>query len=195
MATGGSVTNPTRFEPVSLSLSHVTAICQRGLYVMQRRPGSGYQLSVNTVAENCILMTDSDAPLYDFVGVSDVAEGDLQFGGGNNIYPNPNALFLRFRGQSGGATQFAVGKRDLKWSDERNPQTGDPWRPALDLSLPPHERTKDEFKLSAEMTIDAGFDSSVLPETTADSTPAPAESDDSQGESEAPVPADAAPAE
>jgi hypothetical protein len=196
VATGGSVTKPTRFEPVSLTLSHVTAICQRGLYLMQRRPGSGYQLSVDTVADNCILMTDADAPLYDYVGVSDVAEGDLQFSGGNNIYPNANALFLRYRSQVvDDGTKFTVGDRDLKWSNERNPQTGDPWRPALDLSRPPHSRTKDEFKMSAAMTSDAGFDSSVLPETTADSAPAPAASSDSQGESAAPVPADIAPAE
>jgi hypothetical protein len=176
VATGGSVTNPTRFEPVSLSLSHVTAVCQKGLYVMQRRPGSGFQLSVDTAAENCILMTDFDAPLYEFLGVSDVAEGDLQFRGQNNIYPNPNALFLRYRSQAGGAaTQYAVKERNLKWSEERSPQTGDPWRPALDLSLPPHSRTKDEFELSAGMTIDAGFDASQLP-VTADAEPAPAAS-------------------
>jgi hypothetical protein len=190
IATGGSATKPTRFEPVSLTLSHVTAVCQRGLYLMQRRPGSGYQLSVDTVADNCILMTDADAPLYEFLGVSDVAEGDLQFSGGNNIYPNANALFLRYRSQAGdGGTKFTVGDRELKWSNERNPQTGDPWRLSLDLSLPPHARTKDEFELSAAMAADAGFDASQLPETAAEAPPKASQPDGPEGEAATAAPA------
>ena len=141
-------------------------------------------------------MTDADAPLFEFLGVADVAEGDLQFGGQNNVYPNANALFLRYRSQAGGvATQFPVSERNLKWSEEKSPQTGDPWRPPLDLSLPSHSRTKDEFKMSAAMTIDAGFDSSALPETTADAVPTPAESSDSADESAPAAPATTAPSE
>jgi hypothetical protein len=117
-------------------------------------------------------MTDEDAPLYEFVGVANVAEGDLHFSGQGNLYPNPNAVFLRYGGQSGSPPiEFALSKRGLIWSEERNPQTGDPWESELDLSLPPHSRTKDDFEPTAAMTIDAGYDSSQLPNAAAEQPP------------------------
>ena len=110
--TGGSTSNPTSFDVVTVKLAHVTAVCRQGLYQVERRPGSGYQLAVDVDAQDCILMTDEDAPLYDFVGVSDVTQGDLQYGGQGNLYPNSDALFLRFRGQPGDApTEFALKQR------------------------------------------------------------------------------------
>jgi hypothetical protein len=72
---------------------------------------------------------------------------------------------LRFRGQPGNApTEFALKQRGLIWSKEKSPQTGDPWRPALDLSLPPHTRDKDDFETNAAMAVEAGFDGAQLPE-------------------------------
>jgi hypothetical protein len=122
-----------------------------------------------------ILMTDEDAPLYDFVGVSDVTQGDLQYGGQGNLYPNSDALFLRFRGQPGDApTEFALKQRGLIWSREKSPQSGDPWRPALDLSLPPHTRDKTDFEINAAMAVEAGFDGAQLPEVMPPAAAAPA---------------------
>lgn len=165
IATGGSTSVPTRFEDISISLVHVTAICRQGLYQVMRRPGTGYQLALDVDAQNCILMTDQAEPLFDFVGVSDVAESDLQHAGQGNLYPNPDAVFLRLRGHSAGPpTEYALKKIGLIWSKERSPQTGDPWRPALDLSLPPHLRDKNDFEIPSAMPIDAGFDPEQLPE-------------------------------
>jgi serine/threonine-protein kinase len=173
ITTGGSTSNPTRFEPIKIDLSHVTAVCRQGLYQMQRRPGTGYQLSVDTSADHCILMTDPNAALYEFIGVSDVAQGDLEFSGEDNVYPDPNAIFLRYSQQSGQpGTQFAIADRKLIWSpNEKNPHSGMPWRNSLDLSLPPHTRDKDDFEIDAAMTIEAGFDGSQLPDAAAEAAP------------------------
>jgi hypothetical protein len=172
ITTGGSTSNPTRFEDIAINLIHVTAVCREGLYQVERRPGAAYQLAVDVVAEQCILMTDEQSPLYEFVGVSNVAQGDLHYDGQGNLYPNPNAIFLRYRGAGGNLpVEHSLKQRGLIWSEERNPQTGDPWESELDLSLPPHSRTKFDFLPTAAMTIDAGYDSAQLPEAAADQPP------------------------
>jgi hypothetical protein len=190
IATGGSTSVPTRFEDISISLVHVTAICRRGLYQVLRRPGTGYQLALDVDAQNCILMTDEAEPLFDFVGVSDVAESDLQHAGQGNLYPNPDAVFLRFRGQSAGPpTEYALKKIGLIWSKERSPQTGDPWRPALDLSLPSHSRDKGDFQVPAAMPIDAGFDPEQLPDIIPPVAAAPSEAAPVHAPAASPAPA------
>jgi hypothetical protein len=164
------MTEPTRFESIAINLARVTASCRQGLYQMKRRPGSAYQLAVEVAADHCIFVTEPGAPLYEFIGVSEVAPKDLHCEGQFNLYPHSEALFLRFRsGQPGDmASEFAVKDRTLVWSAERNLQRGDPWRQPLDLSSPAYARTKDQFQVDSAMTIDVGFDPAALPTVTAE---------------------------
>jgi hypothetical protein len=80
---------------------------------------------------------------------------------------------LRYRPQSGQAgTKFEIKEPNLVWSaTEKNPHSGMPWRSALDLSLPPHTRDKDDFEIDAAMTFEAGFDGTQLPDAAAEAAP------------------------
>lgn len=170
METGGSATNPTRFEPINIDLLRVTASCSQGLYQMKRRPGSAYQLSVNLMADHSILMTDVDSPLYEFIGVSNVSAGQLHCDGQDNLYAHLDGIFLRWRSDKPGELpqQFALKDRDLIWSEESNPRLGIPWLQSPDPALPTHARTKADFAIDQAMAAEAGFDPALLPDVAAE---------------------------
>jgi serine/threonine-protein kinase len=163
--TGGAQSSPTVFETVSLHLNAVTAICRQGLYQMKRRPGAAYQLSLDVTAQHCILMTDREVPLFEFIGAAEITSDDLKCVGEENLFPDLETIFLRLRsGQPNEAPQtFPIKQRGLAWSQERNPQVGNPWADPVDLSLPASARTKDDFVLD-DPTDTVGFDPAALPE-------------------------------
>ncbi|HEX5103882.1 MAG TPA: protein kinase, partial [Pirellulaceae bacterium] len=172
METGGTVSNPTSFEPIYIDLTRVTAWCGQGVYQMRRRPGAAYQLSVDARADHCIFKTDADAPLYEFIGVPAVAEQDLQFDGEYNLYTDPEVIFLRRRGDRPGdpVENVQIKQPRLLWSQERNLQAGRPWIEAPDLTIPAYRLTTADFAVDEGLSNGAGFDEATLP----DMSPPPA---------------------
>lgn len=131
---------------------------------MQRRSGAGYHYGLDVSASHCILVTDPQAPLYEFVGVSDLSPSDLRCTGELNRYSHPDVAFLRF-GAGGRADQATT--VDLKdrqtWSTESQPRPLDQWRMPPSFSRPAHEQTPADFLLRPDVVIDAGFDPTILP--------------------------------
>jgi hypothetical protein len=163
--TGGSSTNPKWFDDISLHLTRVTASCRQGLYQMKRRGGNAHQFAMNMSADQCILATDPQSPLFEFVGVTSVSESDLNCDGNGNRYPHPDVLFLRYRSGAAGETpqDYDFGQRS-QWSEERSPRPGVPWQETPDWNTPAHAKTKANFLLDDSAAADAGFDPDLLPD-------------------------------
>jgi serine/threonine-protein kinase len=162
--TGGTATSPKWFEKIDLDLESVTAYCRQGLHHMRRAPGKSHQFALNVSAKHCILMTEPDVPLYEFVGMSSLLDEDLQAIGDYNRYPFPDVVFLRVRsGVAGESPQdFAVDR--CQWSTESHFQVGIPWLRPLSRTTPAHRLTKNDFATDAVIRIDAGFDPEQLPD-------------------------------
>lgn len=185
LETSGSATNPKWFERIVLKLDHVTASCRQGLFQMRRRPGAGYHFGLDVEAQNCILMTDPSAPLYEFSGVPEVSEADLHCDGEGNRYPYTEVVFLRLHTPTPGEEplEFDLEARD-RWSMERSPQVGVLWRKAPSLDEPAHAHTAQAFELDPSIPVDAGFDPVLMP--TPSPTFAPSESSDGISEDSPP---------
>jgi serine/threonine-protein kinase len=166
LETTGSATNPRFFEQISLTLDNVTAACRQGLFQMKRRPGAAFQFGLEAAVNRCILLTDADSPLYDFVGVSDVTPNQLRCEGESNRYAQPDVTFLKLSPPLGGEGPRTFDLRDRgNWSMERQARVGVPWQAAPPLDRPAHELTKEDFQLSTAAPLDAGFDPVLLPAT------------------------------
>jgi hypothetical protein len=104
------------------------------------------------------------APLYEFVGVSDITQGDLRCTGELNRYSHPDVAFLRFGLTSRADQATTIDLKDRQnWSTESQPRPLDQWRTPPSFSRPAHEQTKDDFLLRPDVLIDAGFDPAILP--------------------------------
>jgi serine/threonine-protein kinase len=163
LETTGSATNPKWYEQISLTLDNITAVCRQGLFQMKRRPAANYQFGVTAAINRCILIT-GDAPLYEFVGVSEVDASHLQCEGEFNRYPLPDVTFLSIRPSGGQATNYDLSER-RPWSMESDPQPGVTWRTTPALEQPAHQQTKENFLLGISVQLDAGFDPVLLPTT------------------------------
>ncbi|MEX2173647.1 MAG: protein kinase [Pirellulaceae bacterium] len=163
LETTGSASSPKWFERISLSLDHVTAVCRQGIFQSKRRSGASDQFGLDVDANHCILMTDTDAPLYEFVGVGEVTESDLQCDGEFNGYPHADVTFLRIRPTAPGERTVSYGLEESStWSNERR-RSGVVWRQVPALDQPAHSQTKAAFELDSTFQSDAGFDSDLLP--------------------------------
>jgi serine/threonine-protein kinase len=160
---GGSATSPKWFEKIDIDLESVTAYCRQGLHQMRRGPGKAYQFALNVNTKQCIVMTDLDAPLYEYLGVTSLTDDDLQATGDFNRYPYLDVIFLRLRGSGAGEVQdFVLGRGP--WSSESHSQVGIPWRPPS-RNTPAHLLTKYDFVADTALPVDAGFDPLQLPES------------------------------
>jgi hypothetical protein len=174
LETTGSTTNPKWFEQISLTLTNVTAAPRQGLFQMKRRSAASYHFGLETSIDRCILLTDSDAPLYDFVGVNEVTANQLRCEGEFNRYPQPDVTFLSVRPSAPGdrPRAFDLSERHA-WSMESDPQPGVVWRKTPTFDQPAHAQTKEQFELAPTAMLDAGFDPAQLPAVPAVSgTPA-----------------------
>jgi hypothetical protein len=164
LETTGSATNPKWFEQIGVSLSKVTVASREGLFQMKRRPSASYHFGLDVSLTRCILLTDPEAPLYDFVGVSEVTPNQLKCEGEFNRYPEPDVTFLSVRPAGVGMRPQTFDLNERKpWSGESDPQPGVQWRETPTLDQPAHERTKAQFELSPLAELDAGFDPTLLP--------------------------------
>ncbi|MCI0361081.1 MAG: serine/threonine protein kinase [Planctomycetaceae bacterium] len=176
LETTGSATSPKSLDRINLTLESVTAACASGLFQMQRRSGAGFQFGLDVAASHCILVTDPQAPLYEFIGVSEVTQSDFHCDGLLNRYSHPDVAFLRY-GLSERPDQVTT--IDLKnrqyWSAESQPRPIDQWRTPPSFNRPAHEQTKEDFLIRPEVIIDAGFDPAALPsiQQLAPSSPRP----------------------
>jgi hypothetical protein len=165
--TGGTASAPKWYDEVQISLSHVTASCRQGLYQMRWRSGSSNQFALNVEASDCILLTDAEAPLYEFVGPADADKIELQCDGQNNRYLYPEFPFLRCRGmQPGDSPQEFDFKDRGRWSLESGSKPGVRWQQTPDLTLPAHSRTTADFLLDDAAAANVGFDPTQLPEVS-----------------------------
>ncbi len=165
LETTGSSTNPKWFDQIRLSLERVTAVCRQGLFQVKRRSGAAYQFGVEANASNCIFLTDSQAPLYDFVNVEEVSTEDLHCDGSANRYPQPDVTFLRVRPPSPLEAESTYSlKQRGEWSMESQPQPRVPWKTPPTLTLPAHRQVREAFELQTEAEADAGFDPAIVPE-------------------------------
>jgi serine/threonine-protein kinase len=174
LETTGSTTNPKWFEQISLTLTNVTAAPRQGLFQMRKRSAANYHFGLETSIDRSILLTDSDAPLYDFVGVSEVTSNQLRCEGEFNRYPQLEVTFLSVRPSAPGerSRAFDLSERHA-WSMESDPQPGVVWRKTPSFDQPAHDQTKEQFELAPTATLDAGFDPAQLPSVPeANSTPA-----------------------
>ena len=73
LETTGSAVSPKSLDRINLTLENVTVACREGLFQMQRRSGAGYQFGLDVSASHCIFVTDPQAPLYEFLGVSELS--------------------------------------------------------------------------------------------------------------------------
>ncbi len=164
LETTGSAVSPKSLDRFNLTLENVTAACREGLFQMQRRSGAGYQFGLDVAMSHCILATDPQAPLYEFVGVSELSPSDLRCTGELNRYSHPDVAFLRY-GPASGADQATI--IDLKdrqdWSTESQPRPLDQWRTPPSFTRPAHELSPDDFLMRPDVLIDAGFDPTLLP--------------------------------
>ena len=178
LETSGSATNPKWFERIVLKLDHVTVSCRQGLFQMRRRPGAGYHFGLDVEAQNCILMTDPGAPLYEFSGVPELTEADLHCDGDGNRYPHTEVVFLRLNTPTPGEKplEFDLEARS-RWSMERLPQVGVPWRKAPSLDEPAHAQTAQAFELEPSVPVDAGFDPALMPIPSPTVAPLPSNDD------------------
>jgi serine/threonine protein kinase len=163
LATTGSASSPRSFDRINLTLENVTAICRQGLFLMNRRRGAGFHFGLDVDASRCIFMTDVDAPLFDYVGVSSVQPGDLQVGGELNRYPpRQDVTFLRYQPPNQSETIVDLSDRGT-WSRESQPRPLDQWRMTPPTDRPAHAQTKEAYQPPADAAIEAGFDPSRLP--------------------------------
>ncbi len=168
LETTGSAVSPKSLDRINLTLENVTAACREGLFQMQRRSGAGYQFGLDVAASHCIFVTDPQAPLYEFLGVSDLSPSDLRCTGELNRYSHPDVAFLRYgpaNSSASGAGQATM--IDLKdrqnWSTESQPRPLDQWRTPPSFNRPAHEQSPSDFLLRAGVIVDAGFDPTILP--------------------------------
>ena len=167
LESSGSMASPKWFERINLTLDHVTASCRQGLFQMKRRPGAAYQFGLDVTTNHCILMTDADAPLYEFVGVSAVSESDLQCEGEFNRYPHASVAFLRIRPAAAAERPSTFDlEQSSAWSMERRRLPGVAWRQTPSLDEPAHDQTAADFALDSSVQNDAGFDPALLPQVS-----------------------------
>ena len=169
--TSGSASNPKWFERIRLKLDHVTANCRQGLHQMKRRSGASGQFGLEVTAENSILMTDAESPLYEFIGPSTLTSDDLNCDGQDNRYPREDVLFLRVKplGSSDPPMEYRL-EESGQWSNERGRQ-GIPWRQTPPVDRPAHQQTKEQYLLDATADVNAGFDPVLLPDTAPMTSP------------------------
>jgi hypothetical protein len=106
--TGGSSSEPQYYEQIVLDLDHVTAVARQGLYHLRRGQGKTYQFHINSYADQCVLVADAGAPLFEMIGLSAPPETDeLQsIGDGNRFSPfDMPFLFVR---QTAGSEPFVA---------------------------------------------------------------------------------------
>jgi serine/threonine protein kinase len=165
LETTGSSANPKWFDRINLSLERVTAVCRQGLFQVKRRSGAAYQFGVEVDASNCIFLTDSQAPLYEFVNVEEVTTEDLHCDGSANRYPQPDVTFLRVRPASPLEPDAIYSlKQRGEWSMESQPQPRVPWKTPPSLTVPAHRQVREAFELQAGAEGDAGFDPAQVPQ-------------------------------
>jgi serine/threonine-protein kinase len=163
LETTGSAASPKSLDRINLTLDNVTAACREGLFLMQRRSGAGYHFGLDVSTSHCILVTDPQAPLYEFVGVSELSPSDLRCTGELNRYSHPDVTFLRF-GSSARDQATSVDLKDRQtWSTESQPRPLDQWRTPPSFNRPAHEQSPTDFLLRPDVVIDAGFDPTILP--------------------------------
>ncbi|MDX1948349.1 MAG: protein kinase [Pirellulaceae bacterium] len=164
LETTGSSLNPKWFERINLTLDNVTASCRQGLFLMRRRAGAAYQFGLDVTANRCILMTDEESPLYEFIGVSSVSENDLRCEGEFNRYPRASVTFLRIRPATASERPSVFDLEESSaWSMERRRLPGVAWRVPPTFDRPAHAQTTADFALDSAVQADAGFDPSLLP--------------------------------
>jgi serine/threonine-protein kinase len=162
--TGGSATDPKWFEKIDIELDALTASCKQGLYQMRRGPNKNHQFAVHVVAKHCILISEADTPLYEYVGVSALAQDDLESDGDYNRYPpSPDVIFLRIRSGVPGEVVQTFGLDRCQWSTENHSQIGIPWLHTPPQDVPAHALTKTDFATDATLPVGAGFDPAQLP--------------------------------
>jgi hypothetical protein len=180
LETGGTASAPKWYDELQLNLTNVTASCRQGLYQMKRRPGSSDQFALNVEASNCILLTDADAPLYEYIGPANADKIELQCDGQNNRYLYPEFPFLRCRSMQPGEPPQQFDFKDRgRWSLESGLKAGVRWEQTPDLALPAHSRTTADFLVVDAAAANIGFDPALMPEVSAASAAlaaAPAES-------------------
>jgi Serine/threonine protein kinase len=178
LETTGSATSPKSLDRINLTLESVTAACRDGLFQMQRRSGAGFQFGLDVSTSHCILVTDPEAPLYEFLGVSEITRSDLSCAGELNRYSHPDVAFLRYGMTARPDQSTTIDLKDRQnWSTESQPRPLDQWRTPPSFNRPAHEQGKDDFLIRPEMIIDAGFDPAALPSiqpVTTISSPRPA---------------------
>jgi serine/threonine protein kinase len=174
LTTTGSSSSPKSFDRINLTLENVTAVCREGLFLMDRRRGAGYHFGLDVDASRCIFMTDVDAPLFEYVGVSSVQPNDLQVGGEMNRYPpRPDVTFLRYESPPPDRTETSIDLSDRgTWSRESQPRPLDQWRMSPPADRPAHLQTKEAYQPPADVAIEAGFDPSRLPSIHDSAAPA-----------------------
>ncbi len=162
--TGGSATEPQYYEQIVIDLDNVTACCRQGIYYLRRGPGKAHQFHVNAYADQCTIVTDPGAPLFEMVGLSSPPETHaLQSTGESNRFSPADMPFLFIRAAVGAEPQsFKLGRN---WSSESRSQAGVPWIHPPPLDQPPHEATKRDFLIDSDAALNtAGFDPLLLPE-------------------------------
>ncbi len=161
--TGGSDSTARKwFEMIRIDLDSVTAHCPLGLYQMQRRNGRSNHYAVSVTTKRCILMTEPGAPLFEYVGVRELAEGDLEVEGDANRFPRPDMVFLRTvpanPGEPGRQTQLNEPPA-FRW----RARPSIPWLQEPRTGIPAHELTKADYAVDTSMGS-SGFEPTQLPE-------------------------------
>jgi hypothetical protein len=171
LETGGSAGSPKWYEKIDIDLDSVTLSCRQGLYQMRRGPGKTSQFAVSLLAKRCIITTEAETPLFEYIGPTSLSEEDLRSLGDFNRYAHPDVIFLRLRsGLPGEAAQDFVLDR-CQWSNENHSRVGIPWLRPLPRGVPAHALTKSDFLMDPALAVEAGFDPAQLPDAA--SPPAP----------------------
>jgi hypothetical protein len=135
IATGGSTSNPTRFEDIAINLVHVTPSVAKvsigreasGCALNRRRGGGSLHFEDRRRARSTISW------------VTDVLEAACTIR--TKAISTQSGRGIAHRGQPDNCPPSLPSAGGLIWSEEQS-ANGRHQRPALDLSLPPHPRAR-----------------------------------------------------
>jgi hypothetical protein len=147
-----------------VTLSHVTASMDEGLFRLDMREGTPVMPEVSLDFTNCVFVHDSYEPLVEFLEVQDLTQTLDAFvlQGKDNLY-DFTEVRLRVVPTGGQPSEYRWGDQPHPWYEERRAERGLRWKEPLPIEKEIDTRIPRDYRLEASESRVAGFDEQQLP--------------------------------
>jgi eukaryotic-like serine/threonine-protein kinase len=188
---GGAVDAPERWDGrIELRLSHVTAIVDDGVGLVQLTPNASRLVDVLLEPAYCVFLVSQDSPLLEHQAVpalDRIQKTTLEYGGDQNFYPTrkpgmsgasplPRRIRWRIITNGGQTIDYGFDQKSpeyvgAEWYEERSAKEAVSWKNLQvsatgelvdEAQLPHHLQSKWEYQLRSPAR-GAGFDYEALP--------------------------------